>query len=312
MITKPPIIFLMGPTASGKTPLSLELAQCLPVEIISVDSAMVYKGMDIGTAKPEKSILTAIPHHLLDICDPSESYSAGRFCREVLIAINTIIAKGKIPLLVGGTMLYFKSLQQGLATLPNANEVIRNNLQQRALLVGWPQLHSELQAIDPTAASKIHPNDAQRIQRAHEVYQLSGKPISNWCLQDTLPLEHYHIIALALLPKQRELLHARIANRLKIMLSQGFIEEVKYFFQRGDLSLQLPAMRAVGYRQIWEYFLGNYDEQEMSQKILFATRQLAKRQITWLRAWPHLACFSIEQKNLYTWVKDHIHGQMYG
>ena len=282
---KKSIICLMGPTASGKTPLAIKLVQQFPCEIISVDSAMIYRGMDIGTAKPDAETLRIAPHRLIDICDPAESYSAGRFREDVLREIDSILSAGKIPLLVGGTMLYFRVLLQGIAGLPRADETIRASLTARAQQEGWSALHAELALVDPAAAARIHANDAQRIQRALEVYQLTGKSISDHQQADTAPLAGYDVLQLALMPVSRERLHQRIAERFHLMLEQGFIEEVKKLYGRGDLSAELPSIRSVGYRQVWDYLAGNIDEKVMQETAIAATRQLAKRQITWLRSW---------------------------
>lgn len=290
----PSILCIMGPTASGKTPLAIELAQRLPCEIISVDSAMVYKGMDIGTAKPDANILRQVPHHLIDIADPKESYSAGQFRRDALNCIDAIVAKGKLPLLVGGTMMYFRILHQGLAALPTANAEVRAQLQQRAEKIGWDEMHAELAKIDPQAATRIHARDTQRIQRALEVYLLTGKTISSWQQEETSPLSNYHITNLALAPNDRGFLHARIATRFQQMLEQGFLKEVEALFKRGDLTAELPSIRSVGYRQAWEYLEGKLTLSEMIEKSITATRQLAKRQLTWLRSWPQINWLDIE------------------
>lgn len=295
MQTPLPMVFcLMGPTASGKTPLALELAERFPFEIISVDSAMVYRGMDIGTAKPPADILAKVPHHLIDIANPIEHYSAGQFRQDALQAIDAILAKGKLPLLAGGTMMYFRILQQGLANLPAADAAIRNELQQRADHHGWQMLHQELAKIDPAAAVRIHPSDAQRIQRALEVYLLTGKTITEWQTHHTSPLSRYQLVNFALVPTDRKFLHERIAKRFYQMLEEGFIEEVERLYQQGNLSADLPAMRAVGYRQVWDYLAGNTSKEVMIDKAITATRKLAKSQLTWLRSWPALTNFIID------------------
>jgi tRNA dimethylallyltransferase len=283
--TKNSIICLMGPTASGKTPLAVQLVQRFPCEIISVDSAMVYRGMDIGTAKPDAETLRIAPHRLIDICDPAESYSAGQFREEALQEIDNILSAGKIPLLVGGTMLYFRVLLQGIAGLPQADETVRAELKARADQEGWEALHATLVEVDPIAAAKIHANDAQRIQRALEVFQLTGKTISSLQQTDTAPLAGYNVLQLALMPSSREKLHERIAQRFQQMLNDGFVEEVKKLYERGDLSADLSSIRSVGYRQVWEYLAEHNDAVIMKDSALAATRQLAKRQITWLRSW---------------------------
>ncbi len=281
----------MGPTASGKTDLAIELARRYPFEIISVDSAMVYRGLDIGTAKPGPPILRLAPHRLLDIRDPAEVYSAGDFRIDALREIEDIFSQGKIPLLVGGTMLYFHVLQYGLDALPEQDPSIRAQLQQEAEQQGWASLHQKLALVDPEAAHRIHPQDQQRIQRALEVYTLTGKPLTAQQLQsdrNALPYPLHHLI---LCPRDRSLLHQRIEHRFQMMLDQGFIAEVQKLHQRPDLSLEKPALRSVGYRQIWEYLEGKLSFEEMKTKTVTATRQLAKRQITWLKRWKEAEWF---------------------
>jgi tRNA dimethylallyltransferase len=278
-----PAIFLMGPTASGKTALSVQLAQTLGGEVISVDSALVFKGMDIGTAKPTLEERAGIPHHLIDILDPSESFSTGQFRTEALALMDAITRRGKIPILVGGTMLYFNALFNGLADLPKANPAIRAKLDQDLERLGKEALHQRLAGIDPLAAARIHSNDPQRIQRALEVYEISGKPLSsffNTALAEDLP---YQKIKLIIAPPDRKILHDIIAQRFRSMLEQGFIKEVEALYQRGDLTEKLPSIRAVGYRQVWSYLQGEDDLESMTEKAIIATRQLAKRQFTWLR-----------------------------
>lgn len=282
------VICLLGPTAAGKTDVAVSLAQQLPCDIISVDSAMVYRGMDVGTAKPDASILAAAPHKLIDIRDPSEPYSAADFCQDAINEINAAIARGRIPLLVGGTMLYFKALQQGLAILPSANPELRKRLEEEANSNGWPALHKRLQQLDPLSAARIHPHDSQRIQRALEVIELSGKTMSALWQAQEKNHQAYHFINIALAPADRAILHERIASRFIKMLQQGFIEEVSALQARGDLYPELPAMRAVGYRQVWEYLNGLITLEEMQEKGIIATRQLAKRQLTWLRQWQNI------------------------
>jgi tRNA dimethylallyltransferase len=278
-----PCIFLMGPTASGKTDLAVSLVKHLPCEIISVDSAMVYRGMDIGTAKPNNEILAQAPHRLIDIRDPAEIYSVGQFYNDVHTEIQKILSIERIPLLVGGTMLYFHSLQQGLSELPEANLQIRQRLNSYAEQKGWPAMHQRLAQIDPKAAQRIHPNDAQRIQRALEVYEVSGYTITAWYAKyPTKPWTH-PTIKLIVAPAERSVLHARIAQRFHTMLEQGFIEEVRSLFERGDLNPDLPSMRCVGYRQVWRYLAGELDYNDLPEMAIIATRQLAKRQMTWLR-----------------------------
>lgn len=299
-VTSPPLIIcLMGPTASGKTQLAVDLVQRLPLEIISVDSAMVYRGMDIGTAKPTAEVLNLAPHRLLDIRDPAEPYSAAQFREDALREINEILAKGKTPLLVGGTMLYFSTLQKGLSDLPSADTAIRAKLSAVALQHGWQALHDRLKEVDPVSAQRIHPNDSQRLQRALEVYESTGKSLTHWQLEDAQSPANFKIMNLAITPLDRAVLHQRIAERFDIMLSQGFLEEAKALFDRGDLTLETPAIRSVGYRQAWEYFLGNFTYEEMRERGVIATRQLAKRQLTWLRNWPQsIEWLDSQDKNL--------------
>jgi tRNA dimethylallyltransferase len=278
-----PAIFLMGPTASGKTALSIQLAQTLGGEVISVDSALVFKGMDIGTAKPTLEERYGIPHHLIDILDPSESFSTGQFRTQALALMDAITRRGKIPILVGGTMLYFNTFFNGLAVLPEANPAIRAKLDQDLECLGKEALHQRLAGIDPLAAARIHPNDPQRIQRALEVYEISGKPLSsffNTTQGEDLP---YQKIKLIIAPPDRKILHDIIAQRFRNMLEQGFINEVETLYQRGDLTEKMPSIRAVGYRQVWDYLHGKDDLETMTEKAIIATRQLAKRQFTWLR-----------------------------
>lgn len=277
-------IFLMGPTASGKTDLAMRLVQHYPVELISVDSSMVYKGLDIGTAKPTAEELAQAPHRLIDIRDPAQAYSAADFRQDALAAMAEITAKGKIPVLVGGTMLYFKILKDGIADLPQADNVIREQISQQALEQGWPAIHQQLQQVDPISAQRLKPTDAQRLQRALEVYLLTGIPLSVWHERQVKQSLPYDIQSFALLPASREILHQRIELRFDKMLEQGFIEEVQALKQRTDLNLDLPSMRSVGYRQVWEYLDNLYDYQEMRFRGIVATRQLAKRQHTWLRS----------------------------
>ena len=281
---KPLAIFLMGPTASGKTDLAIKLRQQLPVEVISVDSALIYRGMDIGTAKPSKAELALAPHRLIDICDPAESYSAANFRTDALREMQEISAQGKIPLLVGGTMLYYKALLEGLSPLPSADEKVRSEIEAKAALIGWAGLHQELSKIDPISAQRINPNDSQRINRALEVFYLTGKTLTELTAQkgEALP---YDILQFAIAPEQREVLHLRIEQRFHKMIELGFQQEVEKLYRRPDLNENLPSIRCVGYRQMWEYLRGDYDHDEMVFRGICATRQLAKRQITWLRGW---------------------------
>ena len=281
---KPLAIFLMGPTASGKTDLAIQLRQQLPVEVISVDSALIYRGMDIGTAKPSKAELALAPHRLIDICDPAESYSAANFRTDSLREMQEISAQGKIPLLVGGTMLYYKALLEGLSPLPSADEKVRSEIEAKAALIGWAGLHQELSKIDPISAQRINPNDSQRINRALEVFYLTGKTLTQLTAQkgEALP---YDILQFAIAPEQREVLHLRIEQRFHKMIELGFQQEVEKLYRCPDLNENLPSIRCVGYRQMWEYLRGDYDHNEMVFRGICATRQLAKRQITWLRGW---------------------------
>ncbi|KTD25541.1 tRNA (adenosine(37)-N6)-dimethylallyltransferase MiaA [Legionella maceachernii] len=287
------IFCLMGPTASGKTALACELVKRFPFEIISVDSAMIYREMDIGTAKPSPEELAIAPHHLIDIIDPPESYSAAQFCEDAVKLVEEIYSRQRFPLMVGGTMMYFHALQQGLSPLPHADEELRASLSQQANLHGWAYLHEQLAQVDPQSALRIHPNDAQRIQRALEVYHLTGKPLSSfWSEQKEN--QNYHFVNLVLFPQDRNWLHARIAARFEHMLEQGFVYEVAQLLQKWHLTLTCPAIRCVGYRQVVDYLAGDYDYETLRQKGIAATRQLAKRQLTWLRSWPNAMVFACE------------------
>ena len=279
-----PAILLMGPTASGKTGLALELARTLPLEIVSVDSALVYRGMDIGTAKPSAALRAEIPHHLVDLLDPTEAYSAGRFRRDALEAMREIRARGRVPLLVGGTMLYFRALQRGLAELPPADPGLRTELDRAAAARGWPALHAELRQVDPEAAARIQPADSQRIQRALEVWRLTGRPLSELQAEGDNPLEGWRLLKLGLAPASRAGLHQAIAARFAEMMAAGFLQEVERLHARGDLHPGLPAIRAVGYRQLWAAVAGEAGVDEAVAAAVTATRRLAKRQMTWLRA----------------------------
>ncbi len=294
----PPAIFLMGPTAAGKTDLAIELTKVLPCELISVDSALVYRGMDIGTAKPSKALLDTYPHRLIDILDPSQSYSAADFRADALHAMAEITARGKIPLLVGGTMLYFKALLEGLADMPAADAEIRAQIEAQAASQGWQALHDELATIDPVSAARIHPNDPQRLVRALEVFRVSGVSMtahreqqSAQSAQASASGRHqlpYTVANLAIAPTDRKVLHDRIAVRFRQMLDEGFVEEVVALRSRGDLHSNLPSIRAVGYRQVWDHLDGKLTRDEMQERGIIATRQLAKRQFTWLRSWQDL------------------------
>ncbi|OCG27810.1 tRNA (adenosine(37)-N6)-dimethylallyltransferase MiaA [Gilliamella sp. wkB108] len=283
-MNKPKIISLMGPTASGKTAFAMELYDRYPIDIISVDSALIYRGMDIGTAKPSKQEQQKYPHKLIDICDPSQSYSAANFRHDALAEIETSLKNDRIPLLVGGTMLYFKALIEGLSPLPAANSEIRQQIEEKANKLGWQAIHEELKKVDPISAQRIHPNDPQRLNRALEVYLISGKSLTE-LTQNSGEALPYEIMQFAIMPEDRSILHQRIEKRFIQMLEQGFEQEVKVLMQRSDLHLNLPSIRCVGYRQMWEYLNGDISYDEMVFKGICATRQLAKRQITWLRGW---------------------------
>ncbi len=284
-VNMPRIICLMGATAVGKTDLAVALARHLPCDLISVDSAMVYRGMNIGTAKPDAAVLAAFPHRLLDIRDVSERYSAADFREDALREIAATLARGRIPLLVGGTMLYFHALQHGLAPLPAADPQVRHQLLQQAAEQGWDALHQRLHQVDPDAAARIHAHDTQRIQRALEVYTVSGVPMSaHWQHAQTTPFP-YRVLNLVLTLADRDVLHQRIQQRLQQMFAQGFIAEVNTFFRCDALHPPPAALRAVGYRQVWRYLAGELTESALFDAVLFATRQFAKRQLTWLRAW---------------------------
>ncbi|MEK7990471.1 MAG: tRNA (adenosine(37)-N6)-dimethylallyltransferase MiaA [Thiotrichaceae bacterium] len=299
-------IFLMGPTAAGKTDLAVALVKQLNCEIISVDSALVYREMKIGTAKPDAELLAIAPHRLIDICDPSESYSAANFRQDALREIADIQQQGKTPLLVGGTGLYFRSLQQGLSDLPAANPEIRQQLELEAQKTSWAAMHQQLAAIDPDSAQRIHPNDPQRIQRALEVYRITGKTMTALYAQAEKRSLPFKVIKLAIAPEQRAILHQRIEQRFHLMLKQGFVSEVEKLYQRADLNVDLPALRSVGYRQIWQYLAGEWDYDTMLYKGIVATRQLAKRQLTWLRAEQDAVWFDSQQANLIDNILEHI------
>ncbi|MCF4008316.1 tRNA (adenosine(37)-N6)-dimethylallyltransferase MiaA [Rheinheimera sp. UJ63] len=296
MATDLPVICLMGPTASGKTALAIALKQQLVnAELISVDSALVYRGMDIGTAKPTAAELAQAPHFLLDIRDPAESYSAADFRADALQLIAQIQQRGNVPILVGGTMLYFKALLQGISELPAADKAIRATLEAEAAEHGWAYLHQQLAAVDPAAAQRIHPNDPQRINRALEVYRLTGRSLTELTAEKPEPFP-YKVYQFAIAPTDRAVLHQRIALRFEQMLAQGFEQEVRALAQRTDLHADLPSIRCVGYRQMWDYIAGKLTYQEMEAQGIAATRQLAKRQLTWLRSWPELHWLKSEVK----------------
>ena len=285
--TSQPVIAIMGPTASGKTAAALEIARHIPSEIVSVDSALVYRGMDIGTAKPTKEEQAAVPHHLIDIIDPAEAYSAARFRKEALQLISEIQQRGKLPLLAGGTMLYFKALTGGLDELPPANPAIRARLDEEAARTGWPAMHKRLAELDPITARRLKPNDSQRIQRALEIIELTGKPLSTFHSGEKQTRLPFRLIPIALEPSDRSKLHERIAHRFDQMLENDrLIEEVAHLRSRDDLHPGMPSMRCVGYRQTWQYLDGEFDRKTLRDKGIAATRQLAKRQLTWLRSMP--------------------------
>jgi tRNA dimethylallyltransferase len=286
-VTERTACVLLGPTASGKSRLAMELAARFPVEIVSMDSAQVYRGMDVGTAKPSLAERERVRHHLIDLIEPTESYSAGRFRADAVRAIGEIQARGKVPLVVGGTMLYYRALSQGIDPLPQAEPGLRARIDARAARHGWPALHAELARVDPVTAARLSPNDAQRIQRALEVWELSGKPISE-LQRSASPGLPFELKAFALVPADRAELHRRIAERFERMLQEGLVEELKGLRRKHELHAGLPSMRCVGYRQAWSYLEGEYGMSELREKGIAATRQLAKRQLTWLRSLPDL------------------------
>ncbi len=298
---KPLLIMLMGPTASGKTDVAMALSKVLPVDIISVDSTLVYRGLNIGSAKPTLAELIEYPHQLINICDPAEPYSAASFCRDAEREITAIAGAGRIPILVGGSMMYFKSLLDGLADMPETDPAIRQGIAAEAAIEGWPAMHEQLKAVDPEYAVKLHPNHSQRISRALEVFRDSGITMTQYRQRqhqtDAKPkfLDRFTVVALGLLPDDRVLLHERIFDRFNKMLENGFVTEVEGLRGRADLDLDLPSMRAVGYRQIWQYLDGDYDYAAMIDKGVAATRQLAKRQLTWLRDWPELIQLPVDK-----------------
>ncbi len=274
----------MGPTASGKTELAISLCKRFPFDVISVDSALVYRGMDIGTAKPDAAILRRTPHRLVDIRDPEQSYSAGEFVRDARAAMHEIIATGRIPLLVGGTMMYFRALTEGIAELPAGDDAVREEIDSLAEASGWPAVHVELEKVDPVAAKRINPNDSQRLQRALEVYRISGKSLTDWQDEAIAPPDDIEFVKIGLVVEPRNILHERIAARLSGMIDNGFVDEVRRLRQRPLLTRESPAMRSVGYRQFWSFLEGEISHGEAVDRALFATRQLAKRQLTWLRS----------------------------
>ncbi len=302
---RPTVLALMGPTASGKTALAVELVQRAPVEIISVDSGMVYRGMDIGTAKPDAATLALAPHHLIDVREPSDPYSAADFRSDALACIAAIQARGHQPLLVGGSMLYFKVLRDGLTELPPADAALRAELEAEAAAQGWPALHARLAQVDAATAARLQTSDSQRIQRALEVYQLTGEPLSAWHARTRSQGLPFRLRQFALWPQDRDALHARIAQRLAQMWAQGLVEEVQALLARAPASADLPAWRSVGYRQVLAHLQGAYDRVELEERALFATRQLAKRQLTWLRGFDDIAVrdpFRLHLDELVRWI----------
>ncbi|CAI4153832.1 tRNA dimethylallyltransferase [Alteromonas macleodii] len=279
-----PVIAIMGPTASGKTGLALDIAAKVESEVISVDSALVYKGMDIGTAKPTQEEQAGVVHHLIDIIDPAQSYSVSQFVNDTNALIGDILARGKVPILAGGTMMYFNALINGISPLPKSDEKIRDEITQQAQRLGWSKLHDELRGVDPISGERIHPNDPQRITRALEVYRSTGKTLTHWQQQEGEKCR-YNIAQFAIAPADRAVLHERIATRFDLMLEQGFENEVVKLYERSDLHEDLPSIRSVGYRQMWQYLDGQLSYAEMRERGIIATRQLAKRQLTWLRGW---------------------------
>ena len=309
-MAKPHVVCLMGPTASGKTGLAVELAQHHNYEIISVDSALVYKGMDIGTAKPDADLLARAPHRLIDIIDPLESYSAADFVSDAVKEVADIVSKGKTPLLVGGTMMYFNALQKGLAEMPTADVQVRAEIEAEAAEKGWPALHEYLQTIDPEAALRIHPNDPQRLQRAIEVYRLTGKTMTQFWAEQEAASMPFEMINMAVMPKERSILHQRIEQRFDEMMEQGFLTEVERFYRRGDLSIDMPSMRCVGYRQLWQHLDGVDSLDDAIFKGVVASRQLAKRQLTWLRGWEDLMIFDSLSKDLVSEALNYIESRI--
>lgn len=296
----------MGPTASGKTDIAVKLVQELPCEIISVDSAMVYRGMDIGTAKPDAEVLSVAPHRLIDICDPGEAYSAAQFAEDARLEMDEISARGKIPLLVGGTFLYFRALYEGLSPLPSADPELREQIETEAKEVGWAEMHQKLQSVDPDAAKRIHPNDPQRIQRALEIYELTGETMSDLLAREKVRDFPYNVSKLIIAPEDRANLHERITLRFNQMIDNGLVNEVTGLYERGDLHKDLPSIRAVGYRQVWSYLKGELKHDEMIERGIIATRQLAKRQFTWLRSDKEGIWFNSLEKNIYSKILNQL------
>jgi tRNA dimethylallyltransferase len=306
MSDKSSVIFIMGPTAAGKTDLAVYLHENIDCEIISVDSALVYRGMDIGTAKPDKKLLAKVPHRLIDICDPLESYSAANFLNDANAAIKEIQDKGKTAVLVGGTGLYFRALEQGLAELPEANYRIRARLEAEGESEGWQSLHSRLAKIDPESALRINVNDPQRIQRALEVYEITGETMSALLSEGRKQAFPYPIKKIILSPEDRSVLHERVKQRFLAMLDSGLVEEVESLYKRGDLSLALPSMRLVGYRQVWRYLDGETSYEEMQEHAIIATRQLAKRQITWCRSEKNAEWYDSHHSGTFTQILENL------
>jgi len=297
---QPAVICLMGPTATGKTKLAIKLVQQFPCEIVSVDSAMVYCGLNIGTAKPTPEALIKAPHWLIDLCDPAIAYSAGRFRQDAIAAMIKIINRGKIPLLVGGTMLYFHVLQNGMAVLPKAEDAVRRHLLREAEKIGWQGLYTKLRHIDPEMAAQLHPNDSQRIQRALEIYEITGQTMTELHKAHSAQSLPYTFVNLIIEPQDRGCLHHRIEQRFQRMLKAGFLEEVVQLKSRHDLHAGLPSIRTVGYRQAWAYLNNEYSKEKMQERVIVATRQLAKRQLTWLRSWKKSTRFYFENKRLFS------------
>ncbi len=295
---KAQVVCLMGPTAAGKTGLAIEMADAHGYEIVSVDSALIYRGMDIGTAKPDAQMLQLAPHRLIDIKDPEQAYSVAEFVADAKVEIADILAKGKKPLLVGGTMMYFNALIKGLAKMPQADVELRAKIEEEAAVFGWPHLHKELQRLDPESAKRIHPNDPQRLQRAIEVCRLTGRSMTAFWAEQEASVGDFDFVSIAVMPNERAVLHARIEERFNIMLEQGFLAEVKCLFERGDLHVDMPSVRCVGYRQMWAHLMGECSFDEAVFRGVVATRQLAKRQITWLRSWENLQVFDTFDKDL--------------
>ncbi len=308
--SRPPAILLKGPTASGKTALAVALAARLPVEIISVDSALVYRGMDIGTAKPSAEVLAQAPHHLIDICPPSEIYSAARFRQDALRLMAAVVARERIPLLVGGTMLYFRALEQGLSRLPEADARVRQRLEHELRRRGLAALHARLSRVDPVQAARIHPNDPQRTLRALEVFELTGRPMSAWLAEQSDQAPPYRFIKLALLPADRARLHAVIERRFQRMLVQGLVGEVESLLRLPGVHRDLPSMRSVGYRQVCQYLAGELPRERLAQAGIVATRRLAKRQLTWLRGEAGLRSFDAQASRLVEQVLKHLSGAL--